>query len=295
MHPTRFTRAAVGGAFLALSAVSLFASSIDVVFYDNRFGTIDDTTGSYTQISTLPIGQAGGIAVMNNLYLEDFGNNLFTVDPITGTAQLVGNTGLGLSMGAFAGGAFGPFEIDGASNLFSISAATGKATKIGATGLTANNGAFDTSLSMYGGALYYTAGRAGQTDELYALNITTGIATDLGSTGVTGIAGSALVGEKLELYQYGQSVNYIYSAPVSLLNNSTQFSRGTVLAAQIIDGGATFSPPSGTTGSSQSLPEPASLTLIGIGAIGFFITWLVGECRSSRVEGRMEERMDRVA
>lgn len=268
MEHLKSSRALVVGALLALSAIRLCANSVDVVFYDNRFGAINDATGAYTQISTLPIDKAGGIAVDNNLmYLEDFGDNLFTVDSVTGAAHLVGNTGLGLSIGAFAGGDTGLFEIDWSSNLYSINAATGKAVKIGATGLVANNGAFDTSLSMSGGSLYYTAGRAGQADELYLLNPATAVATDLGSTGVTGIAGSALVNGQLELYQYGQSVNYIYSAAVSALDDSTHFTRGAVLQAQIIDGGVAAPNAVVTSASPENTPEPATIALAGFGVV----------------------------
>ncbi|HWF10677.1 MAG TPA: PEP-CTERM sorting domain-containing protein [Bryobacteraceae bacterium] len=268
MKHLKSSRAVVVGALLALSAIRLCANSVDVVFYDNRFGSINDTTGSWTQISTLPIDKAGGVAISNNLmYLEDFGDNLFTVDSITGAAHLVGNTGLGLSIGAFAGGNTGLFEIDWSSNLYSINPATGKGAKIGATGLVANNGAFDTSLSMSGGSLYYTAGRAGQADELYLLNPATAAATDLGSTGVTGIAGSALVNGQLELYQYGQSTNYIYSAPVNTLEDSTHFTRGAVLQAQIIDGGVAVPNAAVTSASPENTPEPATIALAGFGLL----------------------------
>jgi hypothetical protein len=82
----------------------------------------------------------------------------------------------------------------------------------------------DTSLSFDGTSLLYTAGGSGQNDDF---------ATDLGSTGIIGIAGSAFVDGTLELYQYGQAVNYIFAAP----DESVNFTRVAQRGAQIMDGG----------------------------------------------------------
>jgi hypothetical protein len=255
---------------IGVSALRLSAGSIDVVFNDNRFGAIDDTTGSFSQVSTLPISAAGGIAGFNGqLYLDDFANNVLTVDPVTGQSAYLGNTGLATNVGAFGGGSAGLFEVDYSSNLYSINPTTGRATLVGATGLAPNNGVQDTSLSFDGTNLLYTAGGFGQTDELYLLNAVTGIATDLGSTGVTGIAGSAFVDGTLELYQYGQPVNYVFAAP----DGSVNFTPVAQLGTQIIDGGVsadfnsddTSDSISRTTPLTARTPEPATQALIGMG------------------------------
>lgn len=243
------------------------ASNVNVIFYDNRYGVLDDSTGAYTQIGTLPVGASGGIAALNGLlYLEDFGNNLYSVDAVSGTAHLAGNTAMNLSLAVFGGGQIGLFELDYASNLYAIDAATGKATLVGSTGLAANNGYNDTSMSTDGTSLLYTAGQAGANDELYRIDVSSGVATDLGSTGVTGIAGSAFVDGRLELYQYGQTRNYIYSAAPGSLN----FQQGAQLNAQIIDGGVQLG--SGLNGSQAAgeAPEPASGFLIGAGLLLVF-------------------------
>lgn len=254
---------------LAFEALPAFASSVNVIFYDNRFGAVNDTTGAYSAVSTLPISKAGGLAGLNGmLYLEDFGNNLYSVDSVTGSASLVGNTGANLSLAAFGGDSNGLFELDYASNLYSINAQTGGAKLVGATGISANNGQDDTSLSASGTLLYYTEGRSGSRDELYTIDMTTGKATDLGSTGVTGVAGSAIVNGSLELFQYGQDdKNYIYSAALG----TTNFARVSRLNAQIIDGGVavgSFSAVGASASSAQSaVPEPGSwgLFLFGLG------------------------------
>jgi hypothetical protein len=251
-------------AALVLISAAARASQLDVIFYDNRFGTIDTSTGAYSQISTLPIGKAAGIASSNgSLFVEDLSNNLLLVDPGTGASKVLGNTGLGLNFVVFAGGDSGLYGIDYASNLYSFNSSTGAATLIGNTGLGPNNGQFDTSLSFDGTSLLYTAGRPGTSDELYRISLTTGIAADLGSTGVTGIAGSAFSNGKLDLFQYGQGTNYLYTAP----EGSTTFSKGAALGTQIVDGGvpaATHTP--------ASVPEPATLVSAGSAliALGWF-------------------------
>ena len=263
-----------------LNALSAFGSTISVIFYDNRFGALDDKTGAYTAISTLPLSASSGIAAMNGLlYVENMGSTLFSVDPFTGVSQQIGATGLTTTSGAFAGGANGLFEVDYLSDLYSINPTTGRGQLVGATGLAANNGGFDTSLSSDGNSLYYTAGRAGALDELFRINVATGLATDLGSTGVTGIAGSAFVGSNLELFQYGQGTNYIYSASVGL----TDFVREAHLGAQIIDGGAVFSLPAAASLQSTASPEPGSALLLAAGLL--FPAVILGRHRSMGPNG----------
>ena len=242
--------------FLGIAAAS--AGTIDVIFYDNRFGTINTGTGAYSQISTLPISAAAGIAAQNSsFYVEDLNSNLLTIDPTTGVAQLVGSSALNLTAIVFAGGSNGLFEIDSASNLYSISATSGHATLIGATGLPSNLKQYDTSLSSDGSSLLFTAGSSGSIDELYRISTTTGKATALGSTGITGIAGSAFVSGQLDLFQYGQSTDRIYTAA----DGSLQFVPGTALGAQIIDGGVP-SQLGGTSGLSSPSPEPGTFVLV---------------------------------
>ena len=245
------------------------------VFFDDRFGTIDNTTGSYTQIGTLPIGQAAGIgAVGDVLYVQSMQGELLTVDPVTGASTVVGNADLSTTSEIFAGGGNGLFEFDSQSNLYSINPGTGAATLIGPTGLPANNGGWDTSISDDGINLFVTAGGGGKIDELYEINTTTGLAVDLGSTGVSGIAGSAIVGDYLDLFRYNGGTNYIYSAPLG----STSFTAGPVLSVQIVDGGVTL-----TAGESFDIeaatPESSASVLLGLGLV---ILGLIGRVRHMR-------------
>jgi hypothetical protein len=256
----------IAGLLMALAVGPASAGGIYSVFYDDRFGTIDNSTGAFTQISTLPIAQAAGISYDNGkLFVQSVQNELIEVDPVSGAASVIGGAGLPLTSVGFAGGLTGLFEVDYLSNLYSISPDTGTATLVGATGLAANNGSWDTSLSDDGTNLYFTAGAGGAIDQLYEINITTGIATDLGSTGVSGIAGSAIVNGDLELFQYhwSGSTDYVYSAPLG----STNFMAGPVLGTQIVDGGTMLSSVDNASEGSDT-PEPYSFLLFGSGLIG---------------------------
>jgi hypothetical protein len=252
------------GLLIALGVVPAFADQVDSVFYDSRFGTIDSSTGVFTQISTLPIAQSGGIAYDDGtLFAQSIQSELISIDPVSGASSVIGNSGLQLSSVGFAGGLNGLFEVDYQSNLYSIDPNSGTASLIGATGLAANDGNWDTSLSGTGTNLYFTAGGAGSNDELYEINPTTGVATDLGNTGVHSIAGSAIVDGNLELFQYNAGTNYIYSAPLG----SIDFTAGPVLSAQIVDGGTVIATPVGDSADSLSASEPMSSLLLGSGLL----------------------------
>lgn len=280
----------LAGLLMVLGALPAAAGEVYSVFYDNRFGAIDTSTGSFTEIGTLPLAQSGGIAYDDGvLYTQDLQGNLMDINPVSGAASILGSAGLNITSAGFAGGDNGLYEVDYMSNLYTINPTTGAASLVGATGLAPNYGYWDTSLSEDGTYLYFTAGGAGATDELYRINIATGLATDLGSTGVSGIAGSAIVDGELELFQYHWSgaTDYIYSAPLG----STDFTAMSVLDAQVVDGGTVMGTPLGFAADIQtsSVPEPFSLLLMGSGLIALA---LLGRRRNAPERMKREKSRD---
>ncbi len=259
---------------LLLCVLPSSGATVYSVFFDDRFGSIDSSTGNYTQLGTLPIAQAAGIGEFANvLYVQSMQGELLTVNPATGSSTVVGNADLSTTSEIFAGDADGLFEFDSLSNLYSINPTTGAATLIGATGLPANNGGWDTSMSAAGSDLYVTAGGGGAIDQLYEINTATGHAMDLGSTGLSSIAGSAIVGDYLDLFQYSGGTHYIYSAPLG----STSFT-AVATSVAIVDGGITL-----TTGESYATvaatPESSASVLLGLGLV---ILGLIGRIRHTR-------------
>src|SRR5580693_1838809 len=121
-------RGLLTGVLIALGAVPATASQIFSVFYDNRFGTVNDSTGAFTSIGTLPLAQSAGIAWDNGeLFAQDIQSNLVAIQPFSGVASVLGSSGLQLSSVGFAGGTNGLFEVDYLSNLYSINPTTGAA------------------------------------------------------------------------------------------------------------------------------------------------------------------------
>lgn len=103
-----------------------------VADYDGGLYTIDITTGTHTQIATLPTGSAGDLAFYNGtLYMADVNNNLITINlnatPITTTTIGAMNIGVGqtvygiLTLGTNCQNAQ---FIGGSTSLYSISPTT---------------------------------------------------------------------------------------------------------------------------------------------------------------------------
>jgi hypothetical protein len=183
---------------LALMAASAGTAMADVNAYEvagnTSFGTIDLTTGVYTQIGVSGIlmsglGETGGL-IYGGAFLTD---TVYTVNPATGALTLIGTTG-GPNFGDFGSTLTGLYAIDlagygGNANLWSINPATGAATLIGPTGLTYSS---PIGMSDNSAILYVTNGPL-----LYSLNTTTGAATLVGNTGTVGTGGMVTLGGTL--------------------------------------------------------------------------------------------------
>jgi hypothetical protein len=173
--------------------------------------------------------------VGSSIYATDLANNLYTINPATGAATLVGATGMpGVS---FVPHAAVPGDPDGSFYIY------------------------DETLFGYAGKLYanFDAGIFDPVTftptqliapDLYQINTSTGVATllsptDFGLAGITDINGTL----------YAFSLPTSTAVTLNLANGSTSYISDTDSAAGLIVGATAAS----------STPEPASLALVGTG------------------------------
>jgi hypothetical protein len=231
----------------------------------DQFGTIDLSTGAFSLSGNMG-QQLSGLGVSGgNLYggVTDTGN-LYQVNPTNGALTLVGNGTINyIDTGSTTGGLYalgGLLAPGSALSLYSINPTTGAATLIGPTGLSLSTSVVDTvGLSTGSGALYLTFGPSFSTASLYSVDTSTGTATSIGNTGADALG--AEVFEDGALYA-GSNYNGSTLAD-SLYTLDTTTGAGTFVADA--SGGPTafygLAPAS-------SVPEPATLTLFGVGLAG---------------------------
>ena len=185
--------------------------------------------GPYTSNCQLSFGAAGG-----TLYATDFANNLYTVNPVTGKATLVGATGIPAV--PFIPASTNP---DGSFNFY------------------------DENLFGFGGKLYanFDAGTFNPatsastiviSPEMYQLNPSTGHASKIAATNFGLITIANVDGT---IYGFNGNTSRVVTVDVS--NGTTSFVSDISQSAGLIGGAA------------PAVPEPASLalTVIGISAI----------------------------
>jgi hypothetical protein len=256
-------------------SLTLFAASasagplVYVVTFGGQFGTVDSTTGAFTQIGGTTSDPLGGLVAGPNgsLLGVSYGGNLDSVNPATGAFSVIGATGLGpaLATAAFATGELNGtvYETDGSNDLYTINTTTGTASERGATGMpqcpsvTDPDDIGDEALFAAGGKLYATfdafntiTGAVVDAPQLYQINPTTGAATLIGPTAF-GIDAALQV----------NGIVYGFTAA------------NTVLSLNVADGSSTFvtnydANALDITGAAAT-PEPASFgpSAIGIGAV----------------------------
>lgn len=142
------------------------------------FGTLDLTTGAYTQVGLFGHQLAGFGLANTTLYGTGLGvpnSQLFSVNVATGVLTPIGS-GTGITVYDFGSTTSGMYALDPDFNLYSIDPTTGMATLIGSTGVTRDGGYF--GLSTNSGILYFS-----NNGYLYTLNTSTGAATLVGPTG----------------------------------------------------------------------------------------------------------------
>jgi len=235
------------------------------------------------------VSQAGPI-----LYIDDSRGNIGTVDVATGTPTLIGNAGVVLTDLAFdpSGNLYG---LD-FTTLYRVNKTTGVATAIGAMGIPGGN-----ALTFGSNGTLYSAGNSSA--ELYTVNTSTGAATDIGTTGFASAGDLAFKGGMLylaatnnHLIRIGLSGGLVSGATdVGAFGFSNVFGLATgdngvlygVSGTQVFSvntttgagtfvsnyGGGPLADAFGTAffaeaGAVSGVPEPATITLLGLGLIG---------------------------
>jgi hypothetical protein len=216
--------------------------------YAGNLDSIDPATGVPTRVGPTGLGACvvpssscgpnsfstlGGLG--GAIYATDFQNNLYTVDPLTGTATLLnGNTGIPAF--PFVPGSLNP---DGTINFYD-EAIWGAGGKLYAT---FDSLVFDLNSS--------TVAKVVVAPELYQIDLSTGIATAIGSTDL-GIGG--VVDVNGTSYAFNDLTDQITS--IDLSSGKTTFVNDFDPAAGVIQGAAI------------ATPEPASTALAATGLLG---------------------------
>ena len=235
----------------------------------NLFGTMDLTTGKFTEISTVtplfgsltadPDGTLYGGKVDFNLYTISSSGAASQFGTVTAPSNSLGFTGLASNGpdGFFAvyqiGTLPGPFS----ATLEHISADGTSSSIVGALGTTF--GSFNSGNLAYGPGerLYFDAWNASGVSTLYTVSVSTGVATAVGS-GLGSADPLALVYNGTTLY--GIDTFALTNPAIYTINAST----GVATAI-----GTVSSLPTGYTLDTMagSVPEPAAITLLGTGAV----------------------------
>jgi hypothetical protein len=253
---------------LLLALLSLAApSQADVLVYAvslfGPFGTVDVSTGTFSQIGPALSDPLGGLVLGPHGYLGvSVSGNLDSLNPATGGVSVIGATGLGSQADTMTILNGTVYETDLSNNIYTINTTTGTAQLIGYTGIPPCPPpplAGDESLFTANGNLYETFDTVDPSTftpiiepELYRINSVTGQATLIGPTAFMIDAAIDLSGN---VYAFTASAQVLSLDPAT---GSTTFLTNYDPAAAIIGGVA-------------QTPEPNLLALTGIGMAAILI------------------------
>jgi PEP-CTERM motif len=216
---------------------------------NNLFGTIDLSTGNFTELSNFGFTASGLGEIGDALYTVDFnGTTLYSVNQATGGLRVIGNLSPSSNVVYYAFGSTttGLYMVDIQGGLWNINPTTGVGTLIGSTGLNMQNSQY-ASVSTGSNILYMSLGSS-----VYTINTTTGLASFLGNRGTTDFGALINIG------------NTVYGASVVAPNSIYTFDPATGMAAFLTNSSA----PDYSFGLAAIVPEPSSFALLGLGITG---------------------------
>jgi hypothetical protein len=238
---------------LTLSAVAHAGPTAYLFTGTDQWGTLDLTTGVFTQLGSTGLLLSGTGTFGGNVYGGvEHGDTLYQVNVANDSLTSIGSGSITYGdTGSTATGLYA-YNLSG-DTLDSINASTGAATLLGPTGIALGS---VVGMSAGPGGLYL-AMDYGSGSMLYLLNTTTGASTLIGNTGVSEIG--AMVWINGVLYAGSIGDNALWT-----INTTTGV--GTFLT-NTSGGNTTFW---GLVPTTTTTPESSSLLLLGTGLVGIF-------------------------
>lgn len=231
--------------FLTLALACSFSPCMlaDTMAWDvtqsNQFGTLNLSTGEYSQISDLGFTPSGLGQLGNTLYTAVGGGTaLYSINQNSGALTSVGNSSV--SYYAFGSTSAGLYMVDTVGGLWNINAATGASTLIGSTHLDIDSNSI--ALSAGSDVLYIALG-----SNIYTINTMTGLASYVGTSGSTDFGAIT------------QSGGTVYASTVVAPSSIYTFnpSNGTSMFSSLAASDYSF-------GLAPVVPEPASFGLLAL-------------------------------
>jgi hypothetical protein len=264
----RFAATVLAGvaAFLLGCAGRAAADMVYVATADNEFGTVNLTTGVFTQIGTLSLPANDFIFGMG------FGadGNLYGVDSIspnaelyrinTSTAQLTAVGALGhsaIDATTDASGKMYAISQDANGLFYTLQPPSTTTNDVGLTGIQSTGLAAVTA----DGSELFTAAFNPSTGNyaLYSVNQSTGNATEIGDTGFSPVNG---------LFVQGTLYGFDFATHAIITINTATGAGTQVAAFNLPAGDSIFASATPADNIASVAPEPMSLTLLATGALG---------------------------